>query len=385
MKGLGVARIWRFFVALCDWRTWLRVLSGRPVVDVVFITNMRDEVDRKRFLGNWVPPEGHFNGPRYWFGGIAARTRALNMTAKDLMTRSGRKEAKKQFISAVRWAQGNGARVVLLAAGTKRLFGPNGEALKGLFPNIFFSIGDNGTTWLLRSETLRALRSAGLVPGAARVCVIGPTGFLGGSMVDCLSLLGYNVVGLCGSQNGVEKAKVKAYASFDDVGEVDAVIACTHSDEVRLTLQAVETLRRKGRKLLVVDVAEPANMSRESYKECRSVVIRQDAGNAFSPRLRYVLGAASYKLFRLTRGVTFGCFAEALTLGAELVAGNRAIGRFDGFSVSEENIQTVEGLFAKHGFGIPSPRCFGSPVESFCVGFDAGTVSGERIALLAEA
>ena len=40
--------IWRGMVALADWRGWLRIAAGRPEVDVVFITNLRDEADRRR-------------------------------------------------------------------------------------------------------------------------------------------------------------------------------------------------------------------------------------------------------------------------------------------------------------------------------------------------
>lgn len=64
------AAVWRFFVAVCDYRTLIRKLLGKPVVDAVFITNMRDRTDRDRYLGLWNPKCGHFNGPRYWINGI---------------------------------------------------------------------------------------------------------------------------------------------------------------------------------------------------------------------------------------------------------------------------------------------------------------------------
>lgn len=360
-----LAKIWRFFVAVFDWRTHLRRLSGKPIVDVVFVTNMRDEIDRKRFLGKWIPPEGHFNGPRYWFGKVAGRTRALDTVTRDLATVSGRKRAKEQFVSAVQWAANRGAKVILLAAGTKRLFGEQGEELKPLFPKMLFTIGDNGTTWLLRSETNRALQSAGLLPGKARICVIGPTGLLGESMVAYLSKSGYDVVGLCANASHVSEVKIEAHSDFEEVGKVDAVVACTHADSVSLTQASVEALRKDGRKLLLIDVAEPANMRRLQYHKCKHVVIRQDAGNAYSSKLEYVLGAISYRLFRLTRGVTFGCFAESLTIAAELSAGNEALKDIDWFDVSEENINLIENLFMKKGFRTPSPRCFGKAVKSF--------------------
>jgi len=150
------------------------------------------------------------------------------------------------------------------------------------------------------------------------------------------------------------------------MGEVDAVVACTHSSRVRLTAQMIRrgSIRRKGKRLLVVDVAEPANPRRQ-YNPCRDICIRQDAGNAYSRSLRYVLGAISHRLFRLSRGVTFGCFAESLALSAGLADGNDWIRDIDWFQVSEVNMERVASLFDRYGLEVPSPRCFGKPVRSY--------------------
>jgi hypothetical protein len=59
-----MANIWRFFVALLDWRTLARIILNQNKIDVVFISNMRDEVDKRRYLGIFKPKSGHFNGPR---------------------------------------------------------------------------------------------------------------------------------------------------------------------------------------------------------------------------------------------------------------------------------------------------------------------------------
>ncbi len=358
-----LARFWWFFVAVCDWKTLLRYLRSQPIVDVVFISNLRDQTDRDRSFGSRNPLEGHVNGPRYWFGNVSARIRVIDTMTEELNTVAGVKKAKRQFVSAVCWAQKNGARVVLLAARTKRLFGEHGEELKDLFPEILFTIGDNGTSHALRLDTLRALQSARLQP-TARVLVIGPTGFLGTAVSSCLIDAGYSVVGLCSSAESARRCRIEAYASFPEIGKVDAVIACSHGKSSLLTASIIETIRRKGRKLLVVDPAEPSNLTPRQYLKSRAIVVRQDAGNAFSSRLRYVMGAVSYKMLRMTEGVVFGCFAESLVLMREMRV-NRSILDFDGFSVTEENIRTVGSLFEKYGFEAPTPRCFGREVETF--------------------
>jgi predicted amino acid dehydrogenase len=320
-----LAASWRFCVAVADWRTILRRAKNQPIVDAVFVTNMRDRTDRQRYLGLWRPKDGHFNGPRYWINGVVGRTRALDITTEDLTASEGRKKAKKYFINATQWAKDNGAKVILLAASTKRLFGEDGTQLKKLFPNLIFTIGDNGTFFLLREETLRALKNANLKPRYCRIGILGPYGFLGEMMVQALTEKGYDIIGAGPNISALErinkKYRIDTCRTFDEMGKVDAIIACTHSEKIRLNAENIELIRRPDKKLLVVDVAEPSNLKYREFQKRKGVVIRQDAGNAYSPDLKYVLGAVSYKMFRLTQGVTFGCFAEALSLAATIKQG----------------------------------------------------------------
>ena len=320
-----LAATWRFLVTIFDWRILLRKVIGQPIVDAVFISNMRDETDRHRYLGLWRPKDGHFNGPRYWINGVAGRTRALDIITEDLATNEGREKAKRYFINATCWAKNNGAKVILLAASTKRLFGEEADQLKNLFPDLIFTIGDNGTFLLLREETLRALKNAGLKPGHCRIAVLGPYGFLGEMIVKALVEKGYDVIGagsnISALERIAEKYGISICQTFTEIGKVEAVVACTHSSRIRLNAENVELIRKPDKKLLVVDVAEPSNLTYREFQKCKEVVIRQDAGNAYSSNLKYVLGMISYRMFRLTQGVTFGCFAEALSIASDIKKG----------------------------------------------------------------
>jgi predicted amino acid dehydrogenase len=364
-----LGHLWRFLSAVMDWRTHLRVIRGRSIVDVVFITNMRDDVDRKNFLGDWRPKCGHFNGPRYWYKGVVGRTRALDITAEELYTSEGRKKARKLFIEACRWADKRGVRVVLLAASTKRLFN-GGRKLKEMFPHIVFTIGDNGTDLVLREETLQTLKKAQLISEYSRIAVLGPYGFLGETMVIHLLQEGYNVVGIGPNNNLLsqvaEKYDIQTFSDLESAGKFDAVIACTHSEKVRINAENVDILRKEGQKLLLIDVAEPSNMRRSEFLKVEDRVVRIDSGNAYSPNLKYVLGAITYKMFRLSRGVTFGCFAETLTIGRAIKLG-MPVYMVDWFKVNEENMRLVKLLFSQDekGFRVPSPRNYSRKVEFF--------------------
>ncbi len=367
-----VAAIWRFFLAAADWRTIIRRIRGQPVVDVVFISNMRDNIDRQCSLGLWRPKYGHFNGHRYWINGVIGRIRALDIVTEDLKTSQGRHKAKEYFINATQWAKDNGAKVVLLAANTKRLFGENGNQIKELFPNLIFTIGDNGTFFLLREETIRALKKADLKPGYCRIGILGSYGFLGEMMVQTLTGKGYDIIGAGPNVSALErigaKYEIDICQTFTGMGKVDAVVACTHSEKISLNAENVELIRKSDRKLLVVDVAEPSNLRYQKYQKCKDVVVRQDAGNTYSSNLKYVLGPISYKMFRLTKGVTFGCFAEALSLATTIKQGkegNEVSMDINWFVVNAANVEIIVKMFKRDGFTLPSPRCFGKKVESF--------------------
>ena len=357
---------WRFLIAVADWRHLLRSLRGKPTIDVVCISNMRDHVDKVRYRGRREYPQGHFAGAKYWLDGIAAQTRGIDTTTDELLTAHGRRKAREQFISATEWAVEQGAKVVLLAAATKRLFGHGGADLKRMFPSVLFTIGDNGTVLLLLREIQRTVEK--WVKKDSRIAILGPYGFLGEHVTRYLSGKGYTVIGAGPNVAGLKRIQadygVSICSTLQEMGKVDAIVACTHSKTIRLDSQLANSMRRNGKRLLVLDVAEPPNLTNAEYNNCRSIVVRQDAGNAYSPRLKYVLGALSYRMFRLSRGVTFGCFAEAMSLAAGLKNGENVKG-IDWFEVTEANMQIINRLFDNCSFRVPSPRCFGMPVKDF--------------------
>lgn len=367
--------VWRFFAALLDWRLHIRKLLRKQILDVVFVTNMRDEHDRSLFLGNYNPPLRHYNGPRLYLRGVSGRTRSICSVSEDILHASTQKIAKEQCIAAMEYSQEKGAKVILLAASTKRLFGDDGKEIKEMFPGLLFTIGDNGTFFLLLSETIRAFTKAGLKPENSKICVIGPYGFLGELMVNHLTKKGFKVIGLGSSQSRLaqmqKKYNIETALNFEELGEVDAVVACTHSKQVRLTKEKIELIRKSERKLLVVDVSEPSNLIKEEYKKSKNVVVRQDAGNGYSPNLKYVLGFITYKMFRLTKGVAFGCFMEAMVWFKAMKDNpqNKHLKELDLFTVNDKSMDIVSELFKKYNVRIPSPRNYGKKVRSFDLNF----------------
>lgn len=369
MLAAILVTLWRWTLAACDWRAHWRFLTGRAVIDVAIITNVRDEQEKHLFWGCLKPRDGHSSGARIYMNGVAGRVRGIYVTAAELMTKSGRQLARQQFINAVKWADQRGAKVVLLAASTKRLFGRDGAELKAMFPHILFTIGDNGTSLLLCQDIAAALHKAKLGK-QSRVLVIGPYGILGTEVTRFLLAQGYDVVGFGTNSNLLKEFAsnfpIELHSDVTKIGKVDAVFACTHSTDAKLTAENVEYLRRADRKLLVVDVAEPANLDIDDYQRCEHVVVRQDAGNAYSPELRFVLGKLSSGMLNLAPNSVFGCFAESLTLYRAIYLDyQHTLLNQDWFQINRINLAVLAHNFEANQVRPPKACCFGRPVKSF--------------------
>lgn len=365
-----LANLWRLACAIADWRAMWRWLNGQPAIDVAIITNVRDEDERYRFWGSCVPTGGHSSGARIYINGVAGRVRGIYVTAEEMLTKQGRQKAKMQFVNAVQWAEKRGAKVVLLAASTKRLFGRDGAVLKGMFPNITFTIGDNGTAQLLCDDIDHALAEADLAKKKSRILILGPYGILGTAVTEHLSDKGYKLLGFGSNQYALDElAKlhpIEPHYEFDKLTDVDAVVCCTHSPDAKLTPEAIARLTKPYKKLLVIDVAEPANLDKNTYNEVQPHVVRQDAGNAQSEALTYVLGSFSSRMLHLKSNVVFGCFAEALSLHHGIYRNhNHRLLTQDWFQVNNINRSLINEEFTSLGVTTPTPLCFGEKVPSF--------------------
>lgn len=366
---MKLVQLWRGLMAAADYRRHWRRLTGQPALDVVFICNVRDEAERALFYRAGAGPDAQENGPRLYIDGVAGQIRGINFTAAEMYSREGRRAAKQAFIEAVRWAQQQGAKVVLLAASTKRLFGRDGAELKALFPDMLFTIGDNGTARMLCADVDRAIAQSQL--SQPRILVIGPYGILGSAVSEHLLKAGHQIVGFGSNpvylQEFAERTGAAVIHQLDDAaGEFDLVVACTHSEEARLTAAAAATLRRYNRKLWVIDVAEPANLTRSVYQQVKQVVLRQDAGNAYSAQLHYVLGRLTSNQLMLAPGTVFGCFAEALALYHSVYREhNPAALTRDWFDVSALNQALVGEAFRSLRIEVPAAHCFGERVTDF--------------------
>jgi len=361
--------LYKGFVRL--FRMLLRVADVKSVIypdhpRVLFISNYRDEEDRKLFGFEGEALPDVLRWVKFSFKDVLAQLFMIGTIAEELSAKRGIQQAREQFVSALKMSSKKD--VVLLGAGTKRIWGRNANHLRKDFPGTIFTIGDSMTTLALRKDVERAIGISG--SDNPRVLVIGPSGFLGEQMVSFLHERGHDVSGI-GSDPGRreyvrQKFGIPVFGEFAGIGKMDIVVACSHNPALRLTRERVRMLRRAGRRLIVVDVCEPPNFPLEEFRKCEDEVIRLDAGMVYSNNLHLVTGPIAEWILRLYPKTIWGCFGEALVIAHHLARGENKFGEANWMEVSEENIRLLEETSFGDGrdFTLPPPMCFGKKVRN---------------------
>lgn len=290
-------------------RAW-RWLNGQASLDVVCI-NLISDAPEHSAAALEAPRESqpHLAGPRLHLAGVAVQTRYLNTSAQDLRSAKGRQTARLQCLAALGWAQARGARVVMLSAATKWLFGRDAAPLKARYPGLSFTTGDNGAALLLCQSVDKAIARAGL--RHPRVLVLAPYTALGKALGAHLAARGVDVLGW-GPTPGLlaENAPTAGMRTVNDlakVGPVDLVVACGQGTKPQLGPAELATLCRTDRKLLVLDATPGATVEGEVLARLAGQVLRQDAG------LAHAVARRNRQPQRST-GAVFGSLAEAVAL-----------------------------------------------------------------------
>lgn len=358
---------WRWLARFVGFLFWL--FDDDKPIDVAFISNCRDQVDLNR-IGN---PSDFISWTRYVWEGVRGRLYMISSTTEEIRERP--EAACRKFRLAVAAAVADGARVILYAAGTKRL--PIWDELKEKYPQVIFTLGDNFTGVLLQAGIDQAIRQSGLHLRAkanndsVRVLLLAPYGLLGTASFHGLVKKPYVELVLMGSPERRHLIEQMASAhnidcvdSFDAVGKVDVVVACNHAPWSQLTEERIEMLRRLGRRLLVIDPCEPANLKRRVVEKCGDRVIRLESGDGFSENLSYVLGSIAWKINRMDRGTTWGCFCEAMIIAKHLHE-HPEWRQADFYEVTPEMMATMHQFFGdgQGQFRLPANRSFEGEVR----------------------
>ena len=385
IKGIDkctlLAWVQRALLVIFDWRTLLRCLirKQKNKLDVVFISNMRHQKDRDTYLGKHVPSGGHFNGPRISFRGILGRTRALNVLARDLYSSSFRemsmvrKGAKVYYLNAARWASQAGAKVILSGASLKDLFGKDVREPKEQNPGIIFTKGDNGTVILFWRQIHKAFQETGLSKDA-KLGFVCPYNTNGKGIIHFLVKEGYSNVILFGSKPEAvkrvsEETGYPMVDSYTEMGQVDAVICCSHSEDVEIGVHEIDSLRKEGKRLLIMSVTQPPNPRYSTYLKRKNQLIVANTGNGYAKKQRYVLGNIAARMFGFaSQRWNFGCYMESIALAYVLKNGITKYGdlrEYNWFDTNEEQMLLIEKIFNEINISPFPMACYTKPIKSF--------------------
>lgn len=354
------ASFWRAATRLANLPRHWRCLNSQPRLNVVCIAPMRNEAERRRFFAQPEHRLQHASGAAMRLGPLQAQVRGFNITVAELATRAGRKLGRELVIECAQWAQAQGARVVLLAEGARRLFGADGAELKARFPQLLFTTGDNAAALLLVQDLERTLalafpaRLAEPAP-QPRILVLGAQTSLGRAVLEQLQMQGRSVLGADAAEG-----------SWVNLGPVDAVVVCSADPAARLNLERVQQLRRRHRRLLVIDGVEPPSMDAATLAACGDWVLHQSRSLLRVPALRWGLGAGVLGL--QTHGARRLCArtVEALALYQAVFQGQSALTLSrDWFEGSAFNRFLLAQALSELDVQLDAPRSGGTRIHSF--------------------
>lgn len=338
---------YRLTTFLIDWRGHLRYIKCEPKYDVACITNF-EERSQRRFRGFFSFRKSVIYGLRFSLQYTTGRYLLLNCTSDDLMHPDKRDACKSQAKKAIKLAVSDGASCILFAAGTKRLFSEAEVAeLQKLYPQIIFTIGDNGTAMALLSDVFNTIKREEISLDSP-IVVLGPNGFLGSVIVKALKNAGF-----C----EIHEISMRDPSKLVDLRNIRLVIACTHFRALRLTERILDQIREVDG-VNVIDVCKPANLSKKEFLKCKHFCKRQDSGMLRQKKLKYAFATAAYfilKRIHLKRNILYGCFSEALAIARNK---NICVG-VDFMSVNPEALNLVTDLLYKENFEVSEPMNFG--------------------------
>jgi hypothetical protein len=297
----------------------------------------------------------------------------LNSLPSNYLTRQGIIKARVQFLQALKYSvEKLGAEVVLLAASTKRLFGKeanirindegypdkNGFTLQELYSDIFFTNGDNGTAIILNKEIDNILSNVSQNHKDNSVLING-LGFLGtDALKHIIEKHKYLNKIYVISKYSMELSEIiaenhiRVYDSITNITQKDAqnisaIINCTHNPDSLITSDVINYFQN-GQTVHVIDVAVPYGFPEEEFMKCKNVS-RQDGGNAYiAEGLEFYFNP---EICGLTDNVLYGCFAEAMCIGAylkEYPNQKENLKDYDWFNVNDRTKEFVRKLFQKY-------------------------------------
>lgn len=259
-------------------------------------------------------------------------------------------EVYRKIIATGELAQRLGAQILGLGAYTS-VVGDGGLTIAREL-DIAVTSGDSYTAAIAVDATYEAARQMDIHLPTATLAIVGASGAIGGVVAQLLapSLGRLLLVGRNADRLEAVAAQVRAGSStqvevstrMTDIQQAEIVMTVTSSGG---DLVQPHMLRRGA---VVCDVSRPRDVSWQ-VSQARDDVLVIDGG------LVRVPGAVNFGFdYGLPPDLTYGCFAETITLALE----GRLVDYSIGKDLSIEQVQEIKALATQHGFGLAALRSF---------------------------
>ncbi len=311
-------------------------------------TSLQNRQDLKDYLGD--PQDGFFKPLEFKYQGVPGGIIPLDIQPQDILTVAGSKRARMALLKAVDYLVQKGAKVICLAASTKRLAGKDGELIKNKYPDIIFTIGDNATN--LSFELLLRWVAIELDRTIPVFCLGG--GFLGEQAVAILLEEGFKDITVLSEHISGFSGKINIIRSLEEISHNDYqfMISCTH----KYNLQSVGFLTPNSK---TIEVAVPPGINPQLFL---NGMIRYDAGDYFLDHIEYDFSPNILSL--PNKNLWYGCFTEAVLLSLAYDQG-MPLSEHNFFQINLKNKELVSMLIKKHKIKVPLINFYNPEQKTF--------------------
>lgn len=299
-------------------------------------TSPQNRQDLKDYLG--VPQDGFFKPLEFKYQGVPGGIIPLDIQPQDILTVAGSKKARMALLKAVDYLAQKGAKVICLAASTKRLAGKDGELIKNKYPDIIFTIGDNATN--LSFELLLRWVAIELNRTISVFCLGG--GFLGEQAVEILLEEGFKNITVLSEYISGFSGKINLIRSLKEISHNDYqfMISCTH----KYNIQSIGFLTPNSK---TIEVAVPPGINPQLFL---NGMTRYDSGDYYLDHIEYDF--SPHILSLPNKNLWYGCFTEAVLLS---LAHDRGVSlvEYDLFKINSENKKFISTLLKEQNIKVP--------------------------------
>lgn len=306
-------------------------------------TSLNNRVELVNLLGN--PQKGIFAPLEFSYKNLRGGIVPLDIQPQEVLSLNGARKGRQYLVEAVDFLINQGAKVICLAASTKRLAGKSGEFLKKRYPDIIFTIGDNATSISFKILIDQLINYSNFNKESDTVFVLGG-GFLGKQAVEFLLKNNCQNIIVLSEHKQDFPASVKVIKQLDKLdSKVELFIACTH--KYNLPISSLNFLKSDS---VIVDIAVPAAISQDLFNSLPLTIRRFNAGDFFLKDVYY--NFPSEILSIPVKQIWYGCFTEAIILSM-IIYDSILIKAYDFFDINQRNEVLLYQYLKKEGISVP--------------------------------